>query len=209
MRVGALGTYWMLILGRRRARRARVVSAAGANLLGPGCRGRPRLQRRRSRTELRRPARGSTRKRRPKRWLLVLSRCWALTAAWTRAPSCSAWSRSGWRRRRWCIACAARCIAHRTSGAIWPAPQNSGRGHRCGCWTERPFGNSDASSTFHLRRMWRKRWTTLCQNPNADMHCTMRMSARCTEWWGRLRVDRRNPPPGVRILSDWGEEEEI
>ena len=22
-------------------------------------------------------------------------------------------------------------------------------------------------------------------------------------------VDRRNPPPGVRILSDWGEEEEI
>ena len=36
MRVGALGTYWMLILGRRRARRARVVSAAGANLLGPG-----------------------------------------------------------------------------------------------------------------------------------------------------------------------------
>ena len=42
VRVGALGTYWMLILGRRRARRARVVSAAGANLLGPGCRGRPR-----------------------------------------------------------------------------------------------------------------------------------------------------------------------
>ena len=151
VRAGALGKNWMLILGRMRPRRACVALVTGANLLVLGRRGRPRLQqRRRRRAMVRQPARGSTRKSRPKPWLRALSRCWVPTAAWTRAPSCSARSRSGWRRRRWCIAYVVRCIVHLTSGVNWLVLPNFGRRHRCECLTESPFRNSDASAMYRL-----------------------------------------------------------